>query len=168
MGFPGGSAVKNLPATQETQVWSLGQEDPLEKCRGTHSSILAWRLPGAKEPGRLQFTRSQSQTLLEQLRTHTHAVCSYRHSRCFLFTPTSEKNWNTMCLHLNRTPVYVCCLAPWYLSLLKYCHHYVRGNFDLMSINRNVIHCFSNMRIISLWGQNQSAVDWLRIVNQTI
>ena len=37
--------VKNLPVTQETQVQSLGQEDPLEKEMATHSSILAWRIP---------------------------------------------------------------------------------------------------------------------------
>ena len=37
--------VENLPAMQETQVWSLGQEDPLEKALTTHSSILAWRIP---------------------------------------------------------------------------------------------------------------------------
>ena len=44
-GFPGGSAVKNLPAMQETWVRSLGQEDPLEESMATHSSILAWRIP---------------------------------------------------------------------------------------------------------------------------
>ena len=43
--------VKNLPAMQETQVRSLGQEDPLEKGMATHSSILAWRVPWTKEPG---------------------------------------------------------------------------------------------------------------------
>ena len=37
--------VKNLPAMQETQVQSLGQEDPLEKEMATHSSILAWKIP---------------------------------------------------------------------------------------------------------------------------
>ena len=41
-GFPGGSVEKNPPAMQEMQVWSLGQEDPLEKEMATHSSILAW------------------------------------------------------------------------------------------------------------------------------
>ena len=46
--------VKNLPAMQETQVQSLGQEDPLEKKMATHSSILAWRIPWTEEPGRLQ------------------------------------------------------------------------------------------------------------------
>ena len=39
---------------QETQVQSLGQEDPLEEEMATHSSILAWRIPWAEEPGRLQ------------------------------------------------------------------------------------------------------------------
>ena len=46
--------LKNLPAMQETQVQSLGWEDPLEKEMGTHSSILAWKIPWTEEPGRLQ------------------------------------------------------------------------------------------------------------------
>ena len=53
-GFPGGSVVKNLPAMQETQVQSLGWEDPLEKGVATLSSILAWRIPWTEESGRLQ------------------------------------------------------------------------------------------------------------------
>ena len=52
-GFPSGSSVKNLPAMQGTQVWSLGWEDPLEKEVETHSSILAWKIPWIEEPGRL-------------------------------------------------------------------------------------------------------------------
>ena len=46
--------VKNLPAVQETWVWSLGREDPLEKEIATHSSILAWKIPRTEEPGGLQ------------------------------------------------------------------------------------------------------------------
>ena len=46
--------VKNLPATQETWVPSLIQEDTLEKEMATHSSILAWRIPWTEEPGWLQ------------------------------------------------------------------------------------------------------------------
>ena len=53
LGFPGGSVVKNLPSKQETQVQSLGWEDPLEKEMATHSSILAWRIPWTEEPGML-------------------------------------------------------------------------------------------------------------------
>ena len=51
--------VKNLPAMQETQVRSLGQEDPLEKEMKTHSSILTWEIPWTEEPGRLQSVGSQ-------------------------------------------------------------------------------------------------------------
>ena len=51
--------VKNLPAMQETQVQSLGGEDPLEKEMVTHSSILAWRIPWAEEAGGLQSMGSQ-------------------------------------------------------------------------------------------------------------
>ena len=46
--------VKHLPTVQETRVRSLGREDPPEKEMATHSSILAWRIPWTKEPGRLQ------------------------------------------------------------------------------------------------------------------
>ena len=51
--------VKNLPAMQETQLQSLGWEDPLEKGMAIHSSILAWRIQWTEEPGRLQSMGSQ-------------------------------------------------------------------------------------------------------------
>ena len=51
--------LKRLPAMKETWVWSLGQEDPLEKEMATHSSILAWKIPWTEEPGGLQSTGSQ-------------------------------------------------------------------------------------------------------------
>ena len=51
--------VKHLPTMQETWVRSLGQEDPLEKEIATHFSILPWRIPWTKEPGRLQSMGSQ-------------------------------------------------------------------------------------------------------------
>ena len=66
MGFPGGSAVKNLPAMQESQetlVWSLCQEDPLEEGMAIHSRILAWGILLTGEPGRLQsIGRKESDT----------------------------------------------------------------------------------------------------------
>ena len=56
--------AKNLPTMQETQVRSLGQEDPLEKDMATHSSILASRIPWTEEPDGLQsmgsITKSQT------------------------------------------------------------------------------------------------------------
>ena len=54
LGFPGASVVKNLPASAEIQVQSLGWEDPLVKEMATHSSILTWSIPGTEEPGGLQ------------------------------------------------------------------------------------------------------------------
>ena len=46
-------SVKNLPAVQETWIWSLGQEDPLKKEMATHSSILTQKIPQIEEPGGL-------------------------------------------------------------------------------------------------------------------
>jgi len=51
--------LNHLPPVQETQVRSLGREDPLEKEMVTHSSVLAWRIPWMEKPGRLQSTGSQ-------------------------------------------------------------------------------------------------------------
>ena len=62
-GFPGGSGVKNPPAMQETWVRSLGGEDPLETGMATHSSVLAWEIPWAEEPGGLSpWGRKESDT----------------------------------------------------------------------------------------------------------
>jgi len=58
-GFLGGSVVHNPPAMQETQIQSLGWEDPLEKEMATHSRTLAWKIPWTEEPGRLQSKRWQ-------------------------------------------------------------------------------------------------------------
>ena len=54
-----GQTLKNLPAMRQTQVRSLGQEDPLEKGMATHSSIFAWRIPRTEEPGGPQSMGSQ-------------------------------------------------------------------------------------------------------------
>ena len=58
--------VKHLPTMRETQVQSLGREDPLEKETATHSSILAWKIPWTEEPDRLQSVHgvAKSQTRL--------------------------------------------------------------------------------------------------------
>ena len=65
---------------QETQLQSLGQEEPLEKGMVTHSSILAWRIPWTKEPDRLQsMGRQESDTTKQHTHTHTHTeVVSWR------------------------------------------------------------------------------------------
>ena len=56
-----------MPAVQETQVPSLGQEDPLEEGTATHSSILAWRIPRIEEQGSLQSMGHNESDTTEQL-----------------------------------------------------------------------------------------------------
>ena len=75
LNAPGGSAVKNPPAMQElqeTQVVSLGWEDPLKECMATHSIILAWRIPGTEEPGCSPWGCKESDTI--EVTEHTHAL----------------------------------------------------------------------------------------------
>ena len=74
--------VKNLPAVQETWVWSLSQEDPLKNRMASHSIILAWGIPWTEEPGRLQSMRSVIsvqimwwQTLIECLKLSPLSLC---------------------------------------------------------------------------------------------
>ena len=71
--------VKNRPAMQETWVWSLGQEDPLEKQMATHSSILAWRIPWTEKPGGLQSMGSQRVRHDWATNTHTKIDISYKY-----------------------------------------------------------------------------------------
>ena len=62
MGFPNGTAIKNLPANAGNEDSIPGQEDSLEEEMATHSSVLAWEIPWTEEPRGLQPTGSQSQT----------------------------------------------------------------------------------------------------------
>ena len=89
LGFPGGPVIKKLPIVQEMQerwVWSLGQEDLLEKEMATHSSILVWRTPWTEEPGGLQSRGSQrvrhvcerAQSCIQSLLLTGHARCKVR------------------------------------------------------------------------------------------
>ena len=63
-------SIKNLPAVQETQVRSLGWEDPLDKEMAIHSSIVAWKILGTEKPGRLQSMGSQESDTTLQLNHH--------------------------------------------------------------------------------------------------
>ena len=79
MDFLGGSVVKNLPAMQETQVQSLGQEDSLEKGKATHSSILAWEIPWTEELGAGYYLWGRKESGTTQ-RLHFHFSLSKLHS----------------------------------------------------------------------------------------
>ena len=64
--------VKILPAKRETQVQSLGWEDPLEKGMAIHSSILVWRIPWTEEPGYSPWGHKESD-MTEQPTFHFHS-----------------------------------------------------------------------------------------------
>ena len=70
--------VKHLPTIRETQVQSLGWEDPLEKEMATHSSTLAWKMLWMEEPGRLQSMGSQRHDFTHSL----HFTCLLACDRC--------------------------------------------------------------------------------------
>ena len=92
--------VKCLPTMQETWVWSLGWEDPLEKEMATHSSTLAWRIPWMEEPGGLQSIDLKELDVTEQL--HYQASCWL----CSKYgTPTLE-NWKRIWCSLRA--LYLC------------------------------------------------------------
>ena len=66
VAFPYSSVGKESVCMQETWVWFLGQEDPLEKDMATHRSIPAWRIPWMEDPGRLQSTGSRELDMTEK------------------------------------------------------------------------------------------------------
>ena len=77
--------VKNLSAMWETRVWSLGQEEPLEKEMATHSSCLAWEIPWTEELDGLQSIRSQESEATEWL-THTRTTLRGYHKQMNLLS----------------------------------------------------------------------------------
>ena len=86
---------------QETQVWFLGREDPLEKEMATHSSIHAWRMPWTEEPGRLYSSWGcKSRTWLSDYTTTTNK------SFIWIFSPT---NWVSVVQWLDHDdPIELC------------------------------------------------------------
>ena len=131
--FPGGSVVKSLPAMQETRVWSLGWEGPLEKAMATHSNILAWRIPWMEKPGGIQSMHKQSDMTEQLTHTHTHTHTHTSQAPCLLpskeMAPTFIRHSNQItrghpwpafsCIHakllqlcLSEAPWTVACQAP--------------------------------------------------------
>ena len=88
--------MKKPRAVQETQVPSLGWEDPLEEDMATHSSILAWEIPWTEEAGRYSPWGHKDSDTTESLNTHTHTRLTYVSSSCrivcLLFTDPLAKS----------------------------------------------------------------------------
>ena len=77
--------VRNLPATQETWVWSLGWEDPLVEGMATNSSILAWKVPWTEESdGSMESQRVRQDWVAKHTYTHTH-IHTHRNNQIMLF-----------------------------------------------------------------------------------
>ena len=102
-GFLVAQMVENFPAKQETQVWSLGWEDPLEKGMATHSSILAWRIPWTEEPGRLQSMGSQ----------RVEWVTKHSKNKMFVLAHSSCYNKNTIDWVANKQQEFVGRFGVW-------------------------------------------------------
>ena len=83
--------VNNLPTIQETQVWSLDQEDPLEKGMATLSSILTWRIPRTEEPGGLQSMWLQR--IIHDWATNTHREIPCEEMSCSWDLNDSYQTW---------------------------------------------------------------------------
>ena len=66
--------VKHLPNKEETQVWSLSWEDPLEKEMAIHSSILAWEIPWTEDPGGRQLRGCKESDVTERLNSNSSSV----------------------------------------------------------------------------------------------
>ena len=104
--------VYNLPAVQETRIWSLDQEDSPGEGKATHSSVLAWRIPWTEEPGGLQSMGSQRVRHDWETNSFTLSVESCREGtwKCLVLSPGLEslkqqKEENTS-THLRRSHLY--------------------------------------------------------------
>ena len=131
--------VKNLPATQEIQVQSLGQEDPLKNGTAIHSSTLAWRIPWTEEPGGLQSVGSQRVghdwvTNTTTITTWTRRVGDIMNWKvCFPFSQQGESSWRSLDHRwknreekiLPSPPFFVYLCVPWCLVAFLAIHHYL-------------------------------------------
>ena len=100
-GFLDDAVVKNPPSRQEmeeTGVWSLGQEDTLEKEMAPHSSILAWKIPRTEEPSGLQSMGSQRvRHAWTHTHTHTHTHTTYRYYLFWNFSSVQPLSCPSLC-----------------------------------------------------------------------
>ena len=93
--------VKRLSAMQDTQVWSLGWEDPLKKEMTAHSSILAWKIPWIDEPGKLPSMGSQRVRDDWAISLHFTSL-HFTSLGCIQFPSQNSRQEIWVNLHLNR------------------------------------------------------------------
>ena len=114
------SGIKKLHAAQETRVWSLHCEDPLEKGMATHSSILAWRIPWSEEHGGLQSKGSQR--VRHDWATNLKSPTHWRHCGVFMqaFLPTAVGKKSIDYLDLTRKELEPCWRIPLVSQILGF------------------------------------------------
>ena len=143
--------AQNLLAMQETQVWSLGREDTLEKEMATHSSTLAWRIPRTDNPGGLQ------------------SMGLHRVGHDWA-TNTAHHRYFSIMLLFKLYPVVSCCLLIFFFFLLNLKNFNFlatlaipRGLWDLNSLTREQTHnpCIGSTKSSPLDLQGSSASYWL-------
>ena len=111
--------VKNPPAIQETWVWPLSQEDPLEKGMAPHSDILALRIPWTEEPGGLQFRLDGRYVMLYEIPYNLNKHFKFA-EWCWLRLCRQERQTHTISLRKNFCPVSSLYPKPLHYDLLNF------------------------------------------------
>ena len=150
--------VKNLPAMQETWIWSLGWEDPLEKGMTTHSSILAWEIPWKEQPGWLQsigLQRVGHYWATKHTHTHTHTFIGKEKKKlnwgltsCFSIKPETTHSRQTLIISKCGTIwasvcVHECNSCQWFL------HHWRNVKVFILAEKQPGVRSVSTWLLIS-------------------
>ena len=122
---------------QETWVWSLGWEDPLEKEMATHSSIPAWKIPWTQEPCGLQSLGSQSQTRLKRLSMKKiQEVGAEYKNFSFIYYITAHKSLQNQCMLSYH--LFVFC-SLFFFSWISMCNLSKWNNLSLYTLELSII-----------------------------
>ena len=137
---------------QKTWVWSLDQEDPLEKEMAAHSSILAWRIPWTEEPGRLRSMGSQRvehDWVAKHSRTHTRA-----HTHTHTHTHTHHIPW------LDAP---VLCLLSWQRHVESFSHWVIHLVFSHNPSSFLLAHLPQSLKhiCVGLGNNFKAALSWV-------
>ena len=136
-----------MQETKEMQFRSLGQEDPLEEERATHSSILAWKTPWTEEPGRLQSMGSQNHQIQLSNLAHRYYCPHFRDVETEAYSPTAGHDRGKVQAQVCLTPE---CPLPWhaviYAAPRKGDHPYRSGNKG---------GCLASYVWVGLWRINE-------------
>ena len=168
-------AVKNLPAVQETQVGSLGREDPLEKGMATHSSILAWRIPWTEDPVSPRIPKKSDTTERLTLCHHTapllfppkQAFCSHLvymcNALCTTLLQESFLSFPLLSTFLVTSDFLVFCMAVTLDCHSHTCRHVCHPLHRNLNSLRSEIACASLKHSSHPWYSTSYMLRWMSI-----